>query len=98
MIRIFSSWTPELGSGIVTVGACVFVFTILRGLFIDRGSHTRLRAGRHPLLAVRGCSNHRNRRHIADIQPADVNVGYGVSSLNNPMSAFSLLEALAIRV
>lgn len=41
------------------------------------------------LLAGRGCSNHRNRRHIADTQPADVNVGFGASSLNSCMSGAS---------
>ena len=40
------------------------------------------------------CSNRRNRRQITDTQPADVNVGYGASSLNNPMSAVSLKRSL----
>src|SRR5207245_9467242 len=32
-----------------------------------------------PELAGCGCSGHRNRRHIADGQAADVNVAYGAS-------------------
>jgi hypothetical protein len=46
--------------------------------------------GERQQMAGCGCSNHRNRRHIADTQPADVNVGYGASISDSPMSAVSL--------
>jgi hypothetical protein len=42
---------------------------------------------RHKLRAGCWCSNYRNLRHIADIQPADVHVGCRTSSLINAMSA-----------
>ncbi|ABE46847.1 hypothetical protein Bpro_4975 (plasmid) [Polaromonas sp. JS666] len=48
-------------------------------------------------MAGCGCSNPRNRRHIADTQPVDINVGYGASSLNKPMSAVSLKQPSAFQ-
>ncbi|MFC5522513.1 hypothetical protein ACFPP7_16580, partial [Polaromonas jejuensis] len=33
------------------------------------------------------------RRHIADTQPADVNVGYGASISDSPLSAVSLIRS-----
>jgi hypothetical protein len=41
-------------------------------------------------MAGCGCSEHLNRRHIADGQAADVNVGCGASISDGPMPAVSL--------
>jgi hypothetical protein len=49
-----------------------------------------------PLLTGCGCRNHQNQRHIADTQPADVNVGYGAIITDSLMSGVSLLELVTL--
>jgi len=43
-------------------------------------------------MVVGGCSDPRNRHHIADGQATGVNVGYGTSILGRPMSANAAQE------
>ena len=57
--------------------------------YMGHSSDSRIIGVRLQLL---GCWSaiDRNRRHIADGQDADVNVGYGANILDSPMSAVSL--------